>query len=265
MLSGRTEFIEKYFEVISSLLAQGFCAASLDWRGQGLSDRSLPNPHKGHVAHFDLYLSDLALFVDRFVLPSCPRPYYVLSHSMGGNVALRYLGAHPDRFSSAVFSAPMWGIGRAARPGPGVRALASLTCALGLGSFYLPGAGGDFGEASRRFEDNRLTRDRSRFERAVAQIDSEPRLALGGPTLGWLKQAIVSMDALHAPGFPEAIRTPICVCSAGDDALVSLEAQAGIVERLHDARRILIEGAQHELLMERDSIRDRVLAVFERF
>ena len=263
VLPGRTEFIEKYFEVIDSLLRRGFCAAALDWRGQGLSDRLLSNPHKGHVADFDLYISDLGTFIGSFVEPGCPRPYHLLSHSMGGNIALRYLGGHRHDFSSAIFSAPMWGIGQTARPHPLVRAFAALTNAWGLGSLYVPGAGGDFGERSRRFEGNELTGDRERFERAIAQIDADPRLALGGPTLGWLRQAIESMDVVHAPGFPESVRTRIWVFSAGDDALVSLAAQAGIVERLQDARQIMIEGAQHELLMEKDSIRDRVLAVLE--
>ena len=53
------------------------------------------------------------------------------------------------------------------------------------------------------------------------------------------------------------------MCSAGEDALVSLDAQAEIVERLQNAQQIRIDGAQHELLMEKDSIRDRVLAVLE--
>jgi len=264
VLPGRTEFIEKYFEVIDQLLERGFCAASLDWRGQGLSDRPLRNPHKGHVEHFDLYVSDLVHFLEDFVEPACPGPYHALAHSMGGAIALRYLRARPASFSSAVFSAPMWGIGRSSRPGPMLRALIELTNACGLGEYYVPGTGGDFGPQARSFERNRLTRDRNRFERAIAQIDAEPRLALGGPTLGWLKQAVASLDALHAPGFAEEIRTPIWVCSAGDDALVSLAAQTELVERLHDARQILIEDALHELLMERDSIRDRVLDVLER-
>jgi lysophospholipase len=263
VLPGRTEFIEKYFEVIDALLERGFCAAALDWRGQGLSDRPLPNPHKGHVEDFDLYVSDLGNFLRSFVEPECPRPYHLLSHSMGGNIALRYLAGQQQSFSSAIFSAPMWGIGRAARPHPVVRGLAALTNAWGLGSLYVPGAGGDFGEGSRRFEGNPLTRDRQRFERAIAQIDAEPRLALGGPTLGWLKQAIASIDTIQAPGFAESVRTRIWVCSAGDDALVSLDAQAEIVERLQNAQQIWIDGAQHELLMEKDSIRDRVFAVFE--
>jgi lysophospholipase len=263
VLPGRTEFIEKYFEVIDALLERGFCAAAIDWRGQGLSDRPLPNPHKGHVEDFDLYVADLESFIASFVEPACPRAGHLLSHSMGGNIALHYLGARPDTFSSAIFSAPMWGIGAPARPRPLMRTLAALTSAWGLGTFYVPGTGGDFGEASRRFEGNPLTRDRGRFERAIAQIDAEPRLALGGPTLGWLNEAIESIDSLHAAGFPESIRTRVTVCSAGEDALVSLEAQTEIAERLGDARRIVIEGAQHELLMETDSIRNRLLALIE--
>ena len=34
--TGRSEFIEKYFEVIGELLQRGFCIVVFDWRGQGL-------------------------------------------------------------------------------------------------------------------------------------------------------------------------------------------------------------------------------------
>src|SRR5581483_5466696 len=36
---GRTEFIEKYFEVVRDLRTRGFAVAILDWRGQGGSQR----------------------------------------------------------------------------------------------------------------------------------------------------------------------------------------------------------------------------------
>ena len=39
-----------------------------------------------------------------------PRPFLMLSHSMGGHIGLRYLHAHPDRFAGSVMSAPMFGI-----------------------------------------------------------------------------------------------------------------------------------------------------------
>lgn len=260
LLHGRTEFIEKYFEFIREVLARGYAVATLDWRGQGLSERALPNPHKGHVDHFDLYVEDLRHVVETFVAPACPSPYRVVCHSMGGNIGLRYLGAHPGTFSTALFSAPMWGIGKGARTSPFVRALSLLTTSLRLGSRYVPGLGGDWASGAYPFEGNTLTSDRERFERAAAQIEAEPKLALGGPTLGWVTQAIAAMDVLHGPGFPEAIEIPITVCSAHEDALVSVTAQQLITERLPNAKHVVIEGARHELLMETDEHRDRVWA-----
>jgi hypothetical protein len=35
LLTGRNEFIEKYFETIGNLTANGFAVAAMDWRGQG--------------------------------------------------------------------------------------------------------------------------------------------------------------------------------------------------------------------------------------
>ena len=46
---GRTEPIEKYFELIGNFLARGWCVLAHDWRGQGLSARLLPDRLKGHA------------------------------------------------------------------------------------------------------------------------------------------------------------------------------------------------------------------------
>lgn len=263
VLNGRSEFIEKYFEVIGDLMARGFAVATLDWRGQGLSDRPLRNRHKGHVAHFSLFVDDLQHVMERFILPACPPPHVLLCHSMGGNISLRYLAGFPEVFHAAYFSAPMWGVGKAERPSTAAKLLATIACGLGLSSRYLPRAGGDFGPEDSRFDGNVLTSDRGRFARCMGQIEAEPRLALGAPTLGFAKQAIASIEALHAEGFAEAIETPIRVCTAGKDALVSAAAQAAICQRLPNAKRVLIEGAQHELLVEADAHRDRSLGVFD--
>ena len=42
MLAGFTEFIEKGLESIAALQQRGFGVVTFDWRGQGLSDRLLP-------------------------------------------------------------------------------------------------------------------------------------------------------------------------------------------------------------------------------
>ncbi|MBW2388455.1 MAG: alpha/beta hydrolase [Deltaproteobacteria bacterium] len=262
ILNGRTEFIEKYFEVIGDLLARGYAIASLDWRGQGMSDRSLENRHKGHVEDFDHYISDLRQAITAFVEPNCPRPYRALCHSMGGNIGLRYLGQFPETFESAIFSAPMWGIGTSARTPLWMRMVGGISHRLGWGDAYIPG-GKDYNETDRSFEENVLTHDPARFGRFVAQIDAQPRLELGAPTFAWARQAVRSMDVIHAPGFAEAIRIPIRICSAGADALVSIEAQRLVADRLSNGEQIVVSGSRHELLMEIDSYRDQIFAAFD--
>src|SRR5947209_16876617 len=83
LFPGRAEFIEKYFEVVQDARARGFAVATLDWRGQGLSQRMLANPRKGHVRNFSEYDRDLDAFMRQIVLPDCPPPFFALAHSMG--------------------------------------------------------------------------------------------------------------------------------------------------------------------------------------
>src|SRR6202049_4419931 len=64
LFQGRAEFIEKYFETVRDLRDRGFAVATLDWRGQGMSDRALRNPRKGYVRNFDQYETDLETFVN---------------------------------------------------------------------------------------------------------------------------------------------------------------------------------------------------------
>ena len=62
LFQGRAEFIEKYFETVRDLRSRGFAVATFDWRGQGLSDRALADPYKGHVSDFAEFFGD---FVDQ--------------------------------------------------------------------------------------------------------------------------------------------------------------------------------------------------------
>ena len=47
LFQGRAEFIEKYFETVRELRARGFAVATLDWRGQGGSERALVRSAQG--------------------------------------------------------------------------------------------------------------------------------------------------------------------------------------------------------------------------
>src|SRR5882724_6565842 len=114
VLPGRAEFIEKYFEVVDDARARGFAVAILDWRGQGLSERALPNARKGHIYDFSEYDRDLEAFVKEIVLPDCPAPYYALAHSMGSAVMIRAVQHGWRWFERIVLSGPMISLGGAA-------------------------------------------------------------------------------------------------------------------------------------------------------
>ena len=118
MLSaGRTEFIEKYFEVIGELLGRGFSVLVHDWRGQGLSDAAAAGRAEGPrrpVRRFRRRLSAACSTTSRTALP---KPWIALSHSMGGCLTMLALARGERRFSGAILSAPMLGLTAAAAAG----------------------------------------------------------------------------------------------------------------------------------------------------
>ncbi|MBF0469581.1 MAG: alpha/beta hydrolase, partial [Desulfamplus sp.] len=148
LLNGRSEFMEKYKPVASRLSCMGYHVLSLDWRGQGLSVRELPDRDKGYVRDFQDYLDDLDLFCNLYVLP-LKQPVIIMAHSMGGHIALRFLGQYRnyENIKKAVLVAPMLDIitspmtGRLASgiAGWGSRRLARLAVKAGFGTAYVPG------------------------------------------------------------------------------------------------------------------------------
>ena len=107
VFTGRSEFIEKYFETVRDLRKRGFTVATMDWRGQGHSSRQLPDPRKGHVESFSDFETDVETFMQRVVLPNCPPPYFALAHSMGGAVLLRSAHSGKRWFERTIVVAPM--------------------------------------------------------------------------------------------------------------------------------------------------------------
>jgi len=263
ILPGRAEFIEKYFEVVRDLRARGFAVAALDWRGQGLSQRALSDPRKGHVDSFAEYDRDLEAFVKEIVLPDCPPPYFALGHSMGGAVLLR--AAHRGRrwFDRIVLSAPMVALTAVRRPRL-ARGTAAALRAVGLGGAYVPG-GGPTAVTSLPFTGNTVTSDPLRYARTAAIVEAEPKLALGAPTIAWLAAAFDAMEVFADPLLPRHLRQPVLMVAAGQDALVSTAAIEDFASRMRGGAKLVISGAKHELLMEQDRYREQFWAAFDAF
>lgn len=260
ILPGRTEYIEKYGPVVADLAAAGRGAAVVDWRGQGLADRALADPLKGHVGDFAEYQRDL----DAVLAALDPAPRHWLAHSMGGCIALAALmRGLPCR--AVTFSAPMLGPVQPRHLTLLAELLGALARPLGVDTGYAPTSGPAFGLPSMTFETNILTTDRAQFERMRAQILDDPRLALGGPTLRFAARAIAEMRRLSALPSPAV---PALFGLGGDEAIVSAEAVRDRARRWPGAVLIDYPGARHELTMERPEVRDdflrRALAHFAR-
>jgi lysophospholipase len=263
VLPGRAEFIEKYFEVVGEARARGFAVAMIDWRGQGLSERALRDPRKGHVGSFAEYDIDLEMFVREIVLPDCPPPLFALGHSMGCAMLIRAAQKGRRWFDRVVLCAPM--IGLAGRAGAGFAAVTARTLRLvGLGRAYVPG-GGSVAVSSLPFVGNVLSSDPVRYARTAAIVDAEPMLGLGSPTVAWLDAAYRVMREFSEPQYPERIRQPILVVAAGRDEVVSTPVTGKFATRLRVGSHLVIAGARHEILMEQDRYRTQFWAAFDAF
>ncbi len=256
---GRTEPIEKYFEVVRDLTARGFVVLVHDWRGQGLSHRLLADRLLGHADGFEPFLSDHRQLIAAFEA-RLPKPWFALGHSMGGCLALLALASGETRFSGAVLSAPMLGLRTAPIPRPIGRSLATVFSRVGRGGAAITRSGGE----TAGFENNVLTHDRDRYVRNQAQVAACPELALGSPTWGWLNFAFSAIGALQrGPGLAR-LRMPFTVVGAGDDRLVDNAGQKQAVARAPAGRFIEIPGAFHEILQETDPIRAAFWSEFDR-
>lgn len=263
ILQGRTEFIEKYFEVVRDLRARGFAVATFDWRGQGLSDRALRNLRKGHIGDFSEYDLDLETFIREIALPDCPPPLFALAHSMGATVLIRAAAKGHRWFDRVVMSAPMLRL--AGRPAFGfARPVTRVLRLLGMGTNYVPGGDGNV-LAAGPFVGNLCTSDPVRHARTATVLEAEPALGVGSPTVNWADAAFRAMAEVSNPAYAARIRQPILIGAAGRDQLVSTLEIENFAIHLRAGSHLVIAGAQHELLMEQDQYRSQFFAAFDAF
>ncbi|WP_018148181.1 alpha/beta fold hydrolase [Henriciella marina] len=250
---GRTEFIEKYFETARDLQARGFAIVILDWPGQGLSDRLLDDPKKGHIDRFETFMSALRNGLD--AMPGdLPRPYACVAHSMGGAIALGAMARKLVRVDAAAFSAPMWGLP------------VNLAVRYIIWAMRAVGRDGDYARKPgppETFENNIVTHDRERWQLQRDLIAAAPELEVGAMTWGWLGASLDILSETRKPALLRSIDCPVFVASAGDEQLVDNEAHGRVARHLPDCTLITIEGARHEILMEQDVYRDQFWEGFD--
>lgn len=263
VLTGRNECIEKYFETIRNLADRGLGVATFDWRGQGGSDRLIRDRQRGYVRSFFDYTNDLEQFFEEIVLPDCRGPYYILAHSAGAVVTLLAAPSMVNRVRRMVLIAPFLTVPDLPVSITTVRRVCSLFCFLGLGRLYA--AWGPRPKEAVPFAANKVTSDPERYRRNTKIYEAYPQLALGGPTIRWLKAAAEASEAISDPDFMARVQVPLLVIAAGADQVVSTKAVEAYARRLRVGSLLMIDGAHHEILQEKDLYREQLLAAFDAF
>jgi len=263
VLTGRNECIEKYFETARDLTARGFGVLCFDWRGQGGSGRMIRDPMRGYVDSFDEYVTDLDRIFQEVALPDCRAPFYILAHSTGALVALLAAPQLISRVRRMVLIAPPLRFHGRRASNKLLGWAAGALYALGLGSSYL--GGGPRPREAAPFEGNKLTSDPGRYSRNQAIYAAHPELALGGPTVAWIRATLIAAETVSDPEFLARIHIPTLMVAAGADTVVSTAEVEEYSRRFRSGSLVTVDGARHEILQEADFYREQFLAAFDAF
>ncbi len=260
LLQGRNECIEKYYETIRDLNAQGLWVAAFDLRGQGGSDRLLRNDRRGHVRRFSDYEKDLTIFLTDIVLPDTRLPFFLIGHSTGALIALSAAPYLASRIERMALSAPFLGLSGQILPSGVIRFLARAFCLAGLGNMPATAE-----QQVAPFERNLVTTDAARYRRNTAILDEHPELGLGPPSCRWLTEAFNAMEKISRPEHLTRITIPTLMLAPTMDKLVPFAAQEALARKFRACQLIPIAGSGHEIFQERDIFRAQALGAIAAF
>ncbi|PHM44548.1 lysophospholipase L2 [Xenorhabdus mauleonii] len=259
---GRSESYVKYPEVAYDFYHLGYDILIIDHRGQGCSGRMLDDRQKGHVELFDHYVDDFAKLVELELTPRRSHRCYALAHSMGGAILSRYLLRNQKAvFCAAALCAPMFGINL-----PMPRWLANFLVNQAEPKIQKRNA---YALSTGRWRPlpyliNLLTHSYARYQRYLRYYADYPELRLGGPTYHWMRESMLMGDKLIENA--DKIQTPLMVLQASEDKIVSNRELLAFCKSNQKARTgkkeqkpLVIQGAHHEILFEKDVLRAQAL------
>ena len=253
ILPGLSEFCEKYIELAFFFTQQNFNIYIIDWAYQGKSNRWSDNRQKRHSDGYKTDLSDL----DYLIQHELPKdmPLYMLAHSMGGHIGLRYIAQNPNVFSAASISAPMLGIKDFQYIKPIVKILLHLLSPFKTS--YVP-FGKDWNEKERTSPAKDIFSSdpiRKKLHNFWSTHDTE--LQVGNPTLAWVDESIQSIDTFFDEELPE-IKIPCITFVAGQEKIVD-NKEILIASRINQKIQLIdLPTAKHEIFMETDKIWNEV-------
>ena len=227
ILHGFGEHSGRYGPLTDHLINHSYTVTGYDHRGHGLSD-GLP----GHIENFNEYEDDLHKIISYVRDRSRSQNLYLIAHSMGGLIALRYIAKKGGGLSGAVISAPLIAVA--------VRVPAHKLMIARLSARLRPHMRLDNG-----INTNHLSRDRE-----VGKAYATDPLVNRKVSARWFSEATRAMGEMN--DLATQITIPVLVMHGTEDKLASVEATKRFFEKIgsKDKELIIYPGYYHELFNE---------------
>lgn len=238
LVHGFGEHVGRYGFVVEALLQLGYRVEGLDCRGHGRSDGQ-----RGHIQHFDQYLEDLDTWMHQ-IISEIPveKPLFLLGHSQGGHIVLRYCLKHPHApLSGVITSSPFLGLALEVHP-------AQLVAARMMSRFWP-----SFSQATP-LDEGDLTHN----EEVVTHTRRDPMYIRSASARWYTETKNAQADTMYrAPSF----RFPLLMQQAGEDRIVDKLTAQRFFERSSSTDRCRMEypGCLHEIYNETPDRRGPVL------
>lgn len=227
LVHGFGEHSGRYSALIEHLTSRSYTVTAYDHRGHGLSDGQ-----PGHIESFNEYEEDLDRVLSSVRSRTSSRHVFIIGHSMGGLVTLRYVTRKRSRLSGAVVSAP----------------LIAAAAHLPVHKLMIARVGARVAPRMR-FDIEINPADLSRDEQVGRAYVADP-LVHGKVSARGFAEATRAMEEVMR--LSPQITLPLLVMHGTDDRLASVEATRQLFEQVgsNDKKLVIYPGYYHELFNE---------------
>ena len=258
ILPGRGLPMINYSELIYDLDSLGLSTYIMDHRGQGFSDRSAPHSKVQYVEKFQDYVDDLQIFMRKVVQAKSHKKVILLAESMGGAIGTLYQIQNPTSFDGVILSAPMFGVVGLSELSWLASPIANSKINSGQGSEYF------FHEQETiPFAMNLVTSSQERYEVRLDLYREFPDTTIDGVSYQWMAAILDGMSAVQSN--LKSYSAPTLILQAGKDLVAKKSSQKYFCQNTPHCQLMLFPESMHELLFERDEIRNQVLEVVQNF
>ena len=255
---GTGESLARYYHIGEFFYNKGFNVYLYDQRGHGYSGRFDKNRTKIISDGYDRQIKDLSFMVNMAVEGLQDNKVYLVGHSMGSLIVLRYLELYPDTVEKATVVSPMLKMNTPI-PEWATLYLSEAYCYFDACNEWAVGQHPKYVKNATHL-DIKETHNGKLSSEYKSLIYSDPdNLRTWGVTYGWLREAIYTERATRSDKEIAKIASPILMLTASDDYFVDIPSEKEFCDKTNYCKQVIIQGSWHSILQESDEYRVKAL------